>query len=118
MSRKLCKWISPLIFAVFHRVHSIASVYMVRCLLGQLHPLLTALQNDDFYMTSPLTPVTFYTHRMSPPSLLALTTDFAAEYGFVLRIQSDITVAPDWPDNKRAKGEWRSMGASNWLLSV
>nr|VWO99700.1 Uncharacterized protein [Ganoderma boninense] len=57
--------------------------------------------NDDFFMTTPLTPVTFYTHQ----------------YGFVLRIQSDITVAPDWPDNKRAKGEWRSMGVSNWLLS-
>ncbi|KAI1789382.1 hypothetical protein LXA43DRAFT_893004 [Ganoderma leucocontextum] len=40
------------------------------------------------------------------------------EYGFVLRIQNDITVSPDWPDNKRAKGEWRSMGMSNWLLSA
>lgn len=76
------------------------------------------LQNDDFYMTSPLSPVTFYTHGMSPISVLELISNLTTiEYGFVLRIQSDIKVSPDWPDTKRAKGEWRSMGASNWLLS-
>ncbi|TFK86284.1 hypothetical protein K466DRAFT_493131 [Polyporus arcularius HHB13444] len=56
--------------------------------------------NDDFYMTSALTPFTFYTQQ----------------YGLVLRIQNDMTVSPDWP-NERAKGEWRSMGVSNFLLS-
>ncbi|EJF56867.1 hypothetical protein DICSQDRAFT_112435 [Dichomitus squalens LYAD-421 SS1] len=56
--------------------------------------------NDDFYMSSPLTPVTFYTQQ----------------YGLVLRLQGDMTVSPDWPSTKR-KSEWRSMGVSNWLLS-
>ncbi|KAI0718280.1 hypothetical protein C8T65DRAFT_737499 [Cerioporus squamosus] len=56
--------------------------------------------NDDFYMTSTLTPFTFYTQQ----------------YGVVLRMQQDMTVSPDWPDD-RAKGEWRSMGISNYLLS-
>ena len=53
-----------------HHVHSIASIYMVCCLLVRsCISLLTVPQNDDFYMTKPLTPVTFYTQRMSLPSL-------------------------------------------------
>ena len=39
------------------------------------------------------------------------------EYGLVLRMQQDMSVSPDWPD-KKAKGEWRSMGVSNFLLSA
>ncbi|TBU22887.1 hypothetical protein BD311DRAFT_675085 [Dichomitus squalens] len=42
---------------------------------------------------------------------------FPPEYGLVFRIQGDLTVSPDWP-NAKTKGEWRSMGASNWLLSA
>ncbi|KAI0788222.1 hypothetical protein C8Q74DRAFT_1196372 [Fomes fomentarius] len=56
--------------------------------------------NDDFFMSLPLTPYSFYTHQ----------------YGLVFRIQKDMGVGPDWP-HEDAKGEWRTMGVSNWLLS-
>ena len=46
----------------------------------------------------------------------ATLTPFWTEYGLVFRIQKDMSVGPDYPDEK-AKGEWRTMGISNWLIS-
>lgn len=56
--------------------------------------------NDDFFMTSPLTPISFYT----------------STYGLVLRMHSDLVVPPNKPN--RIKGEWATMEQSNWLLSA
>ena len=76
-------------------------------------------------MIRKVTPYTFYTQRESLPHHLStlphthpLTHD-RAEYGLVLRMQSGFLINPDWPDSKTsARGEWRSMGVSNWLLSA
>lgn len=59
-------------------------------------------QNDDFYMSNPLTPRTFYT----------------SVYGIVLRMDLGIMVSPDKPSPDEPHGEWRSMGESNVLLST
>ncbi|OBZ71400.1 Exosome complex exonuclease rrp6 [Grifola frondosa] len=56
--------------------------------------------NDDFFMASPLSPTSFYT----------------SAYGLVLRMQPDLMVSSDKPTSK-TKGEWRSMGETNYLLS-
>lgn len=56
--------------------------------------------NDDFFMTAPLTPISFYT---SP-------------YGMVFRMHADLVVPPNKPN--RIKGEWATMEQSNWLLST
>ena len=77
-------------------------------------------QNDDFYMVAPLTPQSFYTHRKSSSGHM---TSFPrrdrprAEYGTVLRITYGYEVPPDWPVNED-RGEWKSMGVSNFLLST
>jgi len=56
--------------------------------------------NDDFFFLGPVTQRTFYT----------------SAYGLVLRMQSDLLVAPtQYKSNVR--GEWRSLAASNVLLS-
>ncbi|RPD56204.1 hypothetical protein L226DRAFT_535831 [Lentinus tigrinus ALCF2SS1-7] len=82
--------------------HSIFNSYAIETQFSHLQDLseIFLYMNDDFYMTSTLTPFTFYTQQ----------------YGLVLRMQQDMTVAPEWPDEK-TKGEWRSMGVSNYLLS-
>ncbi|EKM49625.1 uncharacterized protein PHACADRAFT_214165 [Phanerochaete carnosa HHB-10118-sp] len=56
--------------------------------------------NDDFFLLRRLTPRSFYT----------------SAYGPVLRMQSDLLVAPTQYRNN-VKGEWRSLASSNRLLS-
>ncbi|KAJ3559317.1 hypothetical protein NM688_g420 [Phlebia brevispora] len=57
--------------------------------------------NDDFFFMDTLTDRTFYT----------------SVYGLVFRMQSDLLVSPtQYPNN--VKGEWRSLAASNVLLSA
>lgn len=56
--------------------------------------------NDDFFFLNHLTPRTFYT----------------SAYGLVFRMQSDLLVAPTQYRNN-VKGEWRSLAASNRMLS-
>ncbi|KAH9933266.1 hypothetical protein B0H21DRAFT_835315 [Amylocystis lapponica] len=56
--------------------------------------------NDDLYFLSPVTATTFYT----------------SAYGLVLHMQPNLLVSPLKPP-RGIKGEWRSMGESNYLLS-
>ncbi|KAJ3551401.1 hypothetical protein NM688_g4726 [Phlebia brevispora] len=58
--------------------------------------------NDDFYMSNPLTPRSFYT----------------SVFGLVLRYDLGIMVGPEKPSPDEPHGEWRSMGESNVLLSA
>ena len=77
-------------------------------------------------MVAPLTPASFYTHRacfcpnrscdiIADPTLPPLF--LFADYGTVLRMQSDLWVSPDKAAPSTV-GEWKSMGMSNWLLSA
>ncbi|TFY57965.1 hypothetical protein EVJ58_g6702 [Rhodofomes roseus] len=45
-----------------------------------------------------------------------ISTFYTSAYGIVLHLQPDLLVKPDRPTTK-VKGEWRSLGESNWLLS-
>ena len=40
-----------------------------------------------------------------------------AAYGTVLRLTNGFQISPDWPWNED-RGEWKSMGVSNFLLSA
>ncbi|KAI0323660.1 hypothetical protein GY45DRAFT_553660 [Cubamyces sp. BRFM 1775] len=82
--------------------HSIFNSYAIESQFSHLQDVseIFIYMNDDFYMTAPLTPASFYT---SP-------------YGIVFRLQSGLQVAPGRP-GPEVQGEWRSMGESNALLS-
>lgn len=96
------------------------SVYMVRqrpCLLSAAR-ILTLFQNDDFYMSNPLTPRSFYTSgKYDVSRAVADAKTCITVYGLVLRYDLAIMVGPDKPSPDEPHGEWRSMGESNVLLS-
>ncbi|KAI0741527.1 hypothetical protein C8Q80DRAFT_1273944 [Daedaleopsis nitida] len=83
--------------------HSIFNSYAIETQFSHLQNISETFiyMNDDFFVTLPLTPYSFYTHQ----------------YGHVMRIQKDMSVGPDLPKSND-KGEWRSMSLSNWLLSA
>ncbi|KAI0700102.1 hypothetical protein BC835DRAFT_1329341 [Cytidiella melzeri] len=57
--------------------------------------------NDDFYLSNPVTPRTFFT----------------SVYGMVLRFDTEIMISPEKPSPTEDRNELRSMGESSYLIS-
>lgn len=102
-------------FGCLHHVHSV-SIWYVNLFSGR-EQYCDTLQNDDFYLSNPLTPRSFHTSGKVSQKSRQLRSHLCIVYGLVLRLDLGLLFGPEKPPPEEEHGEWRSNGESNFLLS-